>query len=53
MDKGISIRLVDIDQDFGQLAAFFTLDDEPISEPALVEDYEAQGSYLMGKILSL
>lgn len=40
IDKGITIRQVDIDHDFDQLAALFSLEDEPISEPALIEDYE-------------
>lgn len=40
MDKTITIRPVDINRDFAQLAALFSLEDEPISEPALIEDYE-------------
>jgi GNAT superfamily N-acetyltransferase len=40
MDKTIGLRPVVINQDFAQLADLFSLEDEPISEPALVEDYE-------------
>jgi GNAT superfamily N-acetyltransferase len=40
MDKSITIRPVVVDQDFTQLADLFSLEDEPITEPALIEDYK-------------
>ena len=39
--NAIDLRPIDIEHDFGQLAELFTLEDDPISEPDLVEDYKA------------
>ena len=36
----IKLRPVDIERDFGELAVLFSLEDEPITEPALIEDYK-------------
>jgi GNAT superfamily N-acetyltransferase len=37
----INLRLAELERDFGQLAALFSLEqDEPTSEPALKDDYE-------------
>ncbi len=41
MVKDIHLRPMDISQDFAELAGLFSLEDEPISETALIEDYEA------------
>lgn len=42
--KAIKLRPVDIERDFGELAVLFSLEDEPITEPALIEDYKEHQS---------
>lgn len=38
--NSINLRPVNIERDFLELAVLFSLEDEPITEPALIEDYK-------------
>ena len=41
MVKAIELRPVNIHRDFSEMAVLFSLEDEHISKPALIEDYQA------------